>query len=117
MAWRSILACIVVTIMLAGGQVLFKIAAESISERRAISWLAASTSPWLLSAIAMHGAATVLWIAILSREPLSRAYPFVLAGAALVPLLANAVFHEPLSLRYWIGMAVILAGIALTQSS
>ena len=116
MGWRSIIACVVVTIMLAGGQVLFKLAAESMAERREVSWLSALLSPWLVVAITVYATATILWIAILAREPLSKAYPFVLAGAALVPLLAYAVFDEPLSARYWVGMAVVLAGISLTQS-
>lgn len=117
MAWRSVAACLVLTMLLAGGQILFKFAAASIDERKSVSWLNALSSPWLVSALIVYAASTSLWIYILTREPLSKAYPFTLAGAALVPLLANLIFTEPLSARYWLGIAAILCGIALTQTS
>lgn len=117
MAWNSIVASIVLTLSLAGGQLLFKLAATSIAERRAESWLHALASPWLIAALAVYGLSTALWIAILTKEPLSKAYPFALAGAAFVPLLAHVVLAEPLSARYWLGIWIILAGIMLTQSS
>lgn len=100
---------------MAAGQLLFKVAANDIAGKAEGSLLQAMTSRWLLLAIAVYAAATALWILVLTREPLSRAYPFVLAGALLVPLLAGPLFGERLPPSYWIGLIAVLIGIYLTQ--
>lgn len=112
-----LLACIALSITLAIGQVFFKLAAEDIKLRLDVSIWSAATSPWLLSALALYAAGTVLWIAILSFLPLSRAYPFALFGTALVPILAVWVLGEDLSSKYFIGIALVLLGLLITQTT
>ena len=45
--------------------------------------------------------------------PLSRAYPFALAGTGLVPILAWALFKEPIGWRLAAGYALMLSGLAV----
>lgn len=74
-------------------------------------------SPWLVSAIVLYVASTALWLYILLQLPLSRAYPFALLGATLVPLLAWRVLGEALPGPYLLGLALVLAGLAIIQLS
>lgn len=99
------------------GQLLFKLAADDIRAKFAVSWISAALSPWLIGALLLYALTTALWIWILSQSSLSRAYPFALLGAALVPVLATVVLKEPLGLPYLAGMAMVVAGLAIIQLS
>ena len=98
---------------LAGGQLLFKMAATrgggdgSFGERIAASLL----NGYFAVAVILYAALTVLWVWILSFTPLSRAYPFVALAFAVTPALGAMMFSEPLSVRLVIGIALILAGL------
>jgi len=100
------------------GQLLFKLAANSAF---AASKDAAATNqfvrlvldPFFLCAISMYFALSVMWVWILSFTPLSRAYPFVAAAFIVTPLLGRFFFHEPLDLRFILGLAFIVAGLVL----
>ena len=108
-------ACVATAVSLSVGQLMFKLAAEDIKTRLAVSWQSAAFSGWLISALLLYIVSTVLWIWVLSQMPLSKAYPFVLAGAALVPLMAHLFLREPLSLTYVLGFALVAVGLALIQ--
>lgn len=103
-------------VVLAGGQLLFKVAATGL---RGVAGpkllLAMATSPALWVALAFYGGATVLWVWLLTRVPLSRAYPFSALGLVLVPLAANLLFGERLRPVFWLGAALIVAGILIIQ--
>jgi multidrug transporter EmrE-like cation transporter len=58
--------------------------------------------------------ASVVWFRVVATEPLSLAYPiFVSCTFTLVTAGVAVAFREPLTLRQVLGLAVILAGIAL----
>ena len=106
----------IVAIMLAVGQLLFKLSGMAISGKapaQAVSALVALPAFWI--SLAVYGVATILWIIVLSRAPLARSYPWVALPVVLVPLLASRVFHEELPTRFWFGLAVLLCGMLLTQ--
>ena len=55
-----------------------------------------------------------MWFRVVATEPLSVAYPVLVSCTfTLVTAGAVIVFSEPLTLRQMLGLAVILAGIAL----
>lgn len=110
-------ACIVFATSLAVGQLLFKLASGDLKQRLPTGWIEAMLSPWLISALLLYAVSTALWLYILAHLPLTRAYPFTLLGATLVPLLAWTVLREPLPGMYLLGMAVVLAGLAIIQLS
>ncbi len=112
-----VVACLVFASSLAVGQILFKLAAGDLKQRLPLGWVEAMFSPWLVSAIVLYVASTALWLYILSHLPLSRAYPFTLLGATLVPLLAWRVLGESLPGPYLLGLALVLAGLAIIQLS
>jgi drug/metabolite transporter (DMT)-like permease len=100
---------------MAGGQVLFKLAAlrfagdAPLAER-----LLGLAHNWIfLLALVLYLALGLLWLWILSFTPLSRAYPFVALAFAITPVLANVLFAEPMTVRLAIGIAVVLCGLIL----
>ncbi|QJP15001.1 hypothetical protein G3545_15900 [Starkeya sp. ORNL1] len=99
---------------MAGGQMLFKLAAlrtagAGLAER--LPQLLANG--FFLAALALYFALSVVWVWILGFTPLSRAYPFVALAFAITPLLGAFAFSEPLSARLVGGIAMILLGLIL----
>lgn len=99
---------------MAGGQLLFKLAAlrtggPGLAER--LPQLL--QNGFFLAALALYFALSVVWVWILGFTPLSRAYPFVALAFAVTPLLGALLFAEPLSARLVGGIVVILFGLIL----
>ena len=97
--------------LLSLGQVLFKHASGSINLSHPMSLF----SPALLIALIIYGAATLAWLAVLARVPLSLAFPFYGFGFVLVPFFAWLLLNEPLRWQVLAGGAVILVGVAITS--
>jgi drug/metabolite transporter (DMT)-like permease len=100
---------------MAGGQVLFKVAALRFAGSAPLGdRVLALLQNWVfLLALALYLGLAVLWVWILSFTPLSRAYPFVALAFAITPVLAGILFTEPMTIRLAIGIAVILCGLIL----
>jgi drug/metabolite transporter (DMT)-like permease len=104
------------TILLAAGQLLFKkVGLDLRGVPLSAGVMRALAAPSLYAAVALYGFATLLWIWILSRVPLSRAYPYVALGVFLVPLASMLVFGERVRPSFWFGVGLIVAGIVITQ--
>jgi len=104
------------TLLLAAGQLLFKkVGLDLRGASLADGVLRVLGQTTLYAALALYGVATLLWIWILSRVPLSRAYPFVALGVALVPLASIVMFNERVRPAFWIGVILIVIGIIVTQ--
>jgi drug/metabolite transporter (DMT)-like permease len=100
--------------ILSSGQLLFKKAALStgtISGLGDVRLLI--TNYWLWLALILYGVATVLWVAILQRVPLSTAVLFNALCFVLVPLAAAAFFGEGLGWRHAGGIALIVTGLVV----
>lgn len=106
------IAMILVTLtMLACGQVLFKLASATIAFSRPETFLS-----WtLFLALAIYGLATVLWLAVLARVPLSQAFPFYGLSFLLVPIFAWIFLGESIPFRVWLGGGVIAVGIVIAS--
>lgn len=102
--------CAALAAILCAGQILFKKAALA-QTPGAFALGPLLTSPWFGAAVVLYGLSTVLWVYILSRMPLSLAYPFSLLGAALVPFAAYFLFGEAVGIKVWFGTALVLAGL------
>lgn len=109
MTVTTVLMIVATLVMLACGQVLFKQASMSISFDRPatlVSWT-------LFIALAVYGLATLLWLAVLARVPLSLAFPFYGLSFLLVPFFAWLFLGESIPARVWIGSLVIGLGILI----
>jgi drug/metabolite transporter (DMT)-like permease len=109
---------LVVALLLGGGQLLFKLAADRLVVGQGFGRLAASflTVP-MAGALLLYGVTTLLWVYLLHGLALSRAYPFIALAFAIVPLLGWLLLNEVLGAQYWIGLAVMLAGLYIVAAS
>lgn len=112
----NIAALSVFTIGLSAGQILFKRAGLAIHGLPLASGLASLLHlPAFYAAGTLYAAATVLWIWILSRVPLTQAYPWVAVGMIIVPLAGRYWFDERVGEFFWPGALLVMLGLILTQ--
>jgi len=117
MTWRDVLLCLGFSVALPVGQVMFKFAAVQHEKLTgALPVRLVSNAP-LIGALAWYGLTAIFWFYILTRIPLSRAYPFALVGTGFVPVLAWLIFKEPLGWRLAVGYALMLAGLVVMQDA
>ncbi|MFC3886484.1 EamA family transporter [Bacillus songklensis] len=100
--------CVLVT-----GQILWKIAVSSIQEWNMQSALSLVISPFFIGGAFLYVLATGLWLVILSKLPLSVAYPFQSISYVFGAVAAYFIFKETISIQQWIGIAVIIFGVYL----
>jgi len=104
-------------LVLAAGQILFKRTALGVSGLPPLRWLTAMLStPEFYAACVLYGAATVLWVWVLTRLSLAAAYPFVALSFVVVPLAGWWLFGEAPTLRGWVGIALIVAGVVIANA-
>lgn len=75
------------------------------------------THPYVLFALGLYGVSTLLWLVVLSRVPLSYAYPMSSFGYILIIFSSKWILGEPISLMRWVGVLLICSGIILTAKS
>ena len=107
--------CVAFAVSLALGQVMLKAAADHIVrlyDGQSI-WNLASWQ--LFAAVGLYAASMSLWIYILTRLPLTVAYPFTLAGSALVIVVAHYAFGETMTMKQIAGLALVFLGLIVAN--
>jgi drug/metabolite transporter (DMT)-like permease len=107
-----IMACVVVMTL---GQVLFKQVA--INYNKTGSFFDIGVIGLLLVAGSMYVASSGLWVWALRTVEISKAYPYFALGFVFVPVLGAWLFGEVLTLRYGLGVLLIVVGVSLTSTS
>jgi drug/metabolite transporter (DMT)-like permease len=74
-------------------------------------------SPMVFAGFGLYGVGAVLWLLVLSRAPLSVAYPFVGLGFILTLIAGASYLHEDVSWVRILGTVFIAAGCALVARS
>ncbi|MCF8567108.1 EamA family transporter [Alicyclobacillus tolerans] len=100
-------------VLLVSGQTLWKIGIAHVQIKGLKSVLLAMFSPWVIAGIVLYVIATVVWIYLLSKMPLSLLYPLQSLAYVMAVVVAIFVFKEQVSILRWVGVAVILLGAAL----
>jgi len=95
---------------LSAGQILFKITAQNINGNL-INLL---TSRIFFIALFIYGITTVLWLYVLTRIPLYKAYPFYGMSFIIIPFFSYIYLKEPVYINTFIGGILIIAGIYIT---
>lgn len=113
MSLADILLCSVFALTLPAGQLMFKWAALGRDVARPAVGLAMLANPRLMLAGVWYGFTALFWFYVLTRVAFTLAYPFAIAGSALVPVLARLVFKEPLSRVMLGGYVLVFTGLAL----
>ena len=121
LTYIQILQLLSFTFLMSIGQILFKKTALSISLSMGSNnslglidgLIKALSVPWLYIALCVYALATVFWLYLLQRIPLSLAYPFSAFAMVIVPIAAVLIFGERLTWSYWAGVSFIIIGIII----
>jgi multidrug transporter EmrE-like cation transporter len=70
-------------------------------------------NPWMISVFAGAFIAAMCWLSALTKFDLNRAYPFMALSFVFVLLLSAAFFSEPITTPRVLGVAFIVAGLAV----
>lgn len=103
----------------AAAQVLMKIGMSSDGVRASSGGpliqaaLTAALQPHVVAGLACYGLSAALWLAVLSRMPLSLAYPLVALAIVLVLIASSALLGETLPPLRLAGSALIVLGVIL----
>ena len=95
---------------LSAGQICFKLASPAFVHFSIKSLF----SPVFIVALIIYGVATILWVVVLSRVPLTIAYPIVAMSYLIVPILARIFLQESLHWQTFVGAAIIIIGILVS---
>jgi multidrug transporter EmrE-like cation transporter len=105
----------------AAGQLLLKHGMQIASARAAKSGgslvVSAATSPWILLGLVVFGVSAVAWLAVLSRVPLSLAYPFNGVGYLVILTASIVLLHERASMLTWAGSLLVVSGVIVVALS
>ena len=77
----------------------------------------AAGEPRLWVGLILFGLSALFWLVVLSRVPLSVAYPFVGISYVLIVAFARFFLHEHVPTLRWIGVAIVAFGIAIVGLS
>jgi len=69
--------------------------------------------PKVFVGLCCYGIATTTWLVVLSKAPLSLAYPFLAVGYIVIVLMGKFVFREEVVMATWIGVLLICVGVVL----
>jgi multidrug transporter EmrE-like cation transporter len=101
----------------AAGQVMLKHGMQAATARAAHSRgslaAAAITSPWVLTGLLVFGVSAIAWLAVLSRVPLSVAYPFNALGYLGILTASILILHERASIMTWAGSLLVVSGLII----
>lgn len=109
------LLLVINVIIMASGQLLFKRSANYINENSDLGFpMTYITNPWFYIAISLFAVSTVIWTQILTKMPLSIAYPIVSFAYLLTVFGAFFFFQEKITHLGILGVFFIIFGISLT---
>ena len=74
------------------------------------------TNRFVIGGFALYGVGAVVWLAVLSRWEVSKAYPMVGLGFGLTALI-GALLGEQITVARVIGIGLICAGVLLVSRS
>ena len=114
-----ILLIIVSVSLSAFAQTLFRIGmtrpdlqgALAMAGNRTAALAAIATSPFIWGGLVTYGIGTLLWLFVLSKVPVSFAYPFVALGIVLTTLSGLLILGEQLSRLSMLGIVIVAIGI------
>lgn len=106
------------TLFSVSGMVLFKYAAPKLKAALAAGEAYLGPGSLVLTGASMYVLGFLLWLVILSREPLTVAYPIAVGLTMLFSaVLAVVVLREQVSWMMALGALLVLAGITLLAKS
>ena len=112
------LVLVLASVTLAGvGQLLLRHGMQSAKTAGGSLAMHAIRSPHVVGGLAIFGISAIVWLAALSRVPLSRAYPFNALTYVGILLAAKFGLHEDVTPTRWFGAALVVTGLLLVVRS
>ena len=116
MTWVKIAGLVVFAATWLADKFSYKAAAQSIKgpigfDAQTIFQLV--SNPYLLLGLAVYAFTALYWVLLLRSIELSKAYLIVSLALVLVPLAGTFLFREPFTARLFIGLIIILFGLAV----
>jgi undecaprenyl phosphate-alpha-L-ara4N flippase subunit ArnE len=101
------------------GQLCFKAGLDSADggDATRLVWLKVATTPLIWLGMATYAIEIGAWLFVLSRMPLSLAFPLASLSYCGIALASRFILKEPVSQRRWLGTALIALGVAIVGSS
>ena len=112
---NQLLFILLTVVMLAAGQILFKVASLKLDMSVKGLLTGLFLNPTLMLALTIYAVATVFWLFVLKSMPLKVAYPFAALGFFIVPLLAYFFLDEPLRWTTFAGASIIMLGVYVSS--
>lgn len=101
--------------IIACGQVLFKIASQRIVAS-GDKFHMILFDPVFIFSCGVYAGATLLWTYVLRTVPLAYAYAFMALTFVMVPILATLWLGETITMRYVMGGGLIILGLFIAQT-
>ena len=79
-------------------------------------WRATAGSPWVAGGLVLYVGSALIWLGVLARWEVSKAYPLVGLGFVLT-LAAGWALGEEIGSARVVGVILIAAGVALVSAS
>ncbi len=119
------IALLIVSVCFAiAGQLTLKTAMDQIGRIGSAQVTAAGSTivkaiktPRLWIGLSLFGISALFWLVVLSRVPLSLAYPMVGISYILIVAFARLFLGESVPPLRWVGVAIVAAGIAIVGST
>ena len=75
----------------------------------------ALANPWLVAGVALQACFFFMYLTLLSRADVSQVLPLTALDYIVVAVLAQVFLAEPVTATRWLGIALIVAGVALVS--
>jgi uncharacterized membrane protein len=75
----------------------------------------AVTNPWLLLGVALQASFFFMYLTLLSRADVSKILPMTAFDYVIVAFLASWLLGEPITTARWMGIGLVVAGVALVS--
>lgn len=110
---KMTLLCLLNTVLMSTGQMLFKAGSAGHEINGVADIVRLFFTPVVFLALCLYAATTGLWLFILSRMPMSHAYPIQALAYPLVLGASAVFFQEQITPLKWLGMAIIICGVCV----
>ena len=121
MTFTSIGLLLFAVLLAAGGQLLLKHGMQVATARAHAAGgslvAAAVTSPMVIGGLTVFAISAVAWLGVLSRVPLSIAYPFNALSYLIILTASVLLLHERATLITWAGSLLVVTGLIIVVLS
>ena len=117
---QAILAILVCVVLNSIAQIFLKFGMSNMDKKVSLSIAflpSLITNAYVVFGAALYGTSFILWLYVLSKVKVSYAYPFISLSYVLVAVLGFFLLSEKISFGAWIGICLVVVGVALIGMS